>query len=62
MTARAISRVPKEHTGKKSTGKATKKPEKKKDMLSAISEYSLSDFLESEPDLYSVADVKVRYR
>ena len=27
-----------------------------------LSEISLKDFLESEPDLYSIKDVKVRYR
>ncbi|MDO9324219.1 MAG: hypothetical protein Q7T80_04585 [Methanoregula sp.] len=27
----------------------------------ALSEYSLSDFLENEPDLYSVSDLKVQY-
>jgi len=29
--------------------------------LAAISEYSLSAFLENEPDLYSISDLKVRY-
>jgi hypothetical protein len=28
--------------------------------LSLVSEYSLSEFLENEPDLYSVSDLKVR--
>ena len=46
---------------KKSEGKAAKKQQKQKDMLSAISEYSLSGFLNDEPDLYCVANVKVRY-
>ncbi len=27
-----------------------------------LSEISLKDFLESEPDLYSIKDLKVRYR
>jgi hypothetical protein len=30
--------------------------------FAAISEYCLSAFLENEPDLYSVADLKVRYK
>ncbi len=28
--------------------------------LSLVSEYSLSEFLENEPDLYSISDLKVR--
>lgn len=62
MTAEATSRLPKDHHGKKSSGKPKKVPQKPKDTLSAVSEYSLSGFLDAEPDLYSVADVKVRYR
>jgi hypothetical protein len=30
--------------------------------LSLVSEYSLLEFLENEPDLYSVSDLKVRYK
>ncbi len=33
-----------------------------KDALYAIEEYSLSGFLENEPDLYTVADIKVQYQ
>jgi hypothetical protein len=33
-----------------------------KDALYAVEEHSLSGFLENEPDLYTVADIKVRYR
>jgi hypothetical protein len=62
MTAEAASRLPKDHPGKKSSGKPKKVPQKNKDLLTAVSEYSLAGFLEEEPDLYSVADVKVRYR
>lgn len=29
--------------------------------LAALSEASLGEFLEGEPDLYSIGDVKVRY-
>ena len=32
------------------------------DGLFALSEHSVSGFLEDEPDLYTVADIKVRYR
>ena len=60
MTAEAASRLPKDHHGKKSAGKLKKAPQKQKDTLCAVSEYSLSGFLDNEPDLYSVADVKVR--
>jgi hypothetical protein len=62
MTAEAAPRLPKDHHGKKSSGKPAKAKEKRKDTLSAVSEYSLSGFLDDEPDLYSVADLKVRYR
>jgi hypothetical protein len=58
----AASLMPKDHHGKKSGGKAAKKPQKEKDMLTAAAEYSLSGFLDNELDLYSVADIKVRYR
>jgi len=34
----------------------------KREMLYAVAEQSLSGFLEDEPDLYSVADIRVRYR
>jgi hypothetical protein len=33
-----------------------------KDALYAVEEHSLSGFLENEPDLYTVADIKVRNR
>nr|WP_321506794.1 hypothetical protein [uncultured Methanoregula sp.] len=62
MTAEAASRLPKDHHGKKSPGKPVNKPEKKRDLLYAVSEHSLSGFLDDEPDLYSIADLKVRYR
>jgi len=62
MTAEAASRLPKDHHGKKSSGKPKKLPQKHKDTLYAVSEHSLSGFLDDEPDLHSVADVKVRYR
>jgi hypothetical protein len=62
ITAEAAPRLPKDQHGKKSSGKPTNAPEKKKDALYAVSEHSLSGFLDDEPDLYSVADLRVRYR
>jgi hypothetical protein len=61
MTAEAASRVPKDQHGKKSSGKPAKKPQHN-DSLYAISEHTLSGFLDEEPDIYSVADLKVRYK
>jgi hypothetical protein len=62
MTAEAAPRLQKNHPGKKSSDKTADKPEKKKEALYAVSEHSLFGFLDDEPDLYSVADLKVRYR
>lgn len=39
-----------------------KKEEQPEDFLYLISEYSLREFLENEPDLYSLSDLKVRYK
>jgi hypothetical protein len=61
MTAQAASRIPKDHPAKK-PGKSRLKEEEGKDSLYEISEHSLSGFLESEPDIYTVSDIKVRYR
>jgi hypothetical protein len=61
MTAQAASRLPKDHPVKKPQ-KSKVKEGPGKDGLYAIEEHSLSGFLESEPDLYTVADIKVRYR
>ena len=30
--------------------------------LTPVSEYSLSEFLENEPDLYTISDLKVCYK
>ena len=60
MTAQAASRLPKDHPVKKQ-GKSKAK-EGEGDSLYAVSEHSLAGFLDNEPDLYSVADIKVRYR
>jgi len=38
-----------------------KKEEQPENYLSLVSEYSLLEFLENEPDLYSLSDLKVRY-
>ncbi len=59
MTAQAASRSPKDHPAKKGGRSQTKD---RKDGLYAVAEHSLSGFLDSEPDIYTVADVKVRYR
>lgn len=62
MTAKAASRVPPDQPGKRNAPPKKKAEKKGGETLAALSEYSLSDFLESEPDLYSVSDLKVRYR
>jgi hypothetical protein len=61
MAAQAAPRILDEHPGKKS-GRSKKNSRVKKTFLPAVSEYSLSGFFDDEPDLYSVADIKVRYR
>jgi hypothetical protein len=61
MNAQAASRLPKDHPVKKQ-GKSKAKEGAEKESLYAVSEHSLSGFLDNEPDLYSVADIKVRYR
>ena len=60
MTVQASSRLPKDHPTKK-PGNSKAKEGESKEALYAVSERSLSGFLESEPDIYSVADIKVRY-
>ena len=60
MTARAASRAPADPPAKKNT--ARQKKTGKGNALTTVSEYSLSEFLENEPDIYSVADLKVRYK
>ena len=62
MTARAASGMRKDPHTKKSPAKQAKKSSEGKDALYKVSEYSLSAFLDNEPDLYSVADIKVRYK
>jgi hypothetical protein len=47
---------------KKNPARQKKTDKQGKNALTALSEYSLSEFLENEPDLYSVSDLKVRYK
>lgn len=58
MTAQATPRVTRSHRAKKSA----REKDPGEDTLCAGEEYSLSGFLENEPDLYTVADIKVRCR
>jgi hypothetical protein len=62
MTAQAAKAAPADQPAKKNTGRKKKTDKRGKDALTALSEYSLSEFLENEPDLYSVSDLKVRYK
>lgn len=59
MTAQAAPRVPKDHPSKKTAGK---KGSRGTTALNAVAEYTLTGFLDEEPDIYSVSDIKVRYR
>ncbi len=58
MTAQAAPRA-KDHSAKKAAGK---KGSRGTTALNALAEYSLTGFLEEEPDIYAVSDIKVRYR
>jgi len=58
MTAQAAPSA-KDHSIKKAAGK---KGSRGTTALNALVEYSLTGFLEVEPDLYAVSDIKVRYR
>jgi hypothetical protein len=62
MTDQAIPPVRKDHHSKKSSAKQERHEGETKNALYAVSEHSISQFLEDEPDLYSVLDLKVRYR
>jgi hypothetical protein len=63
MTAQAASRAPADPPlAKKNTARQKKTARHGRNALAALSEYSLSEFLENEPDLYSVSDLKVRYK
>jgi len=62
MTAQAAPRVRKNHPAKKSANQQKPHKGETKNILYAVSEHSLCGFLEDEPDIYSVSDLKVRYR
>ena len=62
MTAQAAPRVRKNHPAKKSAAQQKTHDGETKNILYAVSEHSLYGFLEDEPDIYSVSDLKVRYR
>ncbi|MGP8256468.1 MAG: hypothetical protein ACLQMU_12425 [Methanoregula sp.] len=62
MTAQAASRVTKGHPAPKKPAKSAGHEDTAKDALYAVEEHSLSGFPGNEPDLYTVADIKVRYR
>jgi len=62
MTAQAASRVPTDPPAKKNSTRQKKTDKQGRNALEVLSEYSLSEFLENEPDLYSVSDLKVRYK
>ena len=61
MTAQAVPRVRKNHPEKKSSTERKTNEGEAKNVLCAVAEHSLSGFLEDEPDIYPVADLKVRY-
>ena len=62
MAAQAVPRVRKDQRTKKSSAQHKTPEGKTKNFLYAVSEHSLSGFLDDEPDIYSVSDLKVRYR
>jgi len=49
----------KDHASKKA---ADKKSRRGPTSLNTMAEHSLTGFLEEEPDIYAVSDIKVRYR
>ncbi|MDO9323442.1 MAG: hypothetical protein Q7T80_00610 [Methanoregula sp.] len=62
MTVQAAKAASVDHPAKKNTARQKKTDKEGRNALEALSEYSLSEFLENEPDLYSVSDLKVRYK
>jgi hypothetical protein len=62
MTAQAAPRVRKDNPAKKSSAQQKTTGGEGKNILYAVSEHSLCGFLEDEPDIYPVSDLKVRYR
>jgi len=61
MTVQAAPRVRKDHHTKESSPKENTEEGGTKKILYAISEHSLSGFLDDEPDIYSLSDLKARY-
>ena len=61
MAAQSAPQVRKDHPAKKSSTKQNVKEGEPENLLYAVSEHSLSGFLEDESDMYSAADLKVRY-
>ncbi|MGA2699041.1 MAG: hypothetical protein ABSE74_05300 [Methanoregula sp.] len=62
MTAQTASRLTKRYRPAKKVADSSGKKGEAKDALYAVEENSLSGFLENEPDIYAVVDVKVRYQ
>ncbi|MFA4848460.1 MAG: hypothetical protein WC626_01910 [Methanoregula sp.] len=62
MITQGASRVPTDHPAKKNPSRQKKKDRQGKNALAALPEYSLSEFLENEPDLNSVSNLRVRYK
>jgi hypothetical protein len=60
MTIKAAPQATRSPSAKK-TAKSVGDKNTGKDALYSVEEHSLSGFLENEPDLYTVADIKVRY-
>jgi len=62
MAVQAAPWMRKNHPAKKSAAQQKTHEGEIKNSLYAVSEHSLSGFLEDVPDIYSVSDLKVRYR
>lgn len=62
MAAQAALDIRKDHPARKSSAQSKTRKGEGKNSIYSVSEYSLSGFLEDEPDIYSVSDLKVRYR
>jgi hypothetical protein len=62
ISAQAEPRVRKDQHTKKSSPEEKIKEGGTNNSLYAVSEHSLSQFLDDEPDIYTVSDLKVRYR
>jgi len=62
MTAYEGHGVRKDYRTKKSSAHRKTPEPKTKNILSVVSEHARSGFPDDEPDIYSVSDLKVRYR